>query len=171
MITIIAATNRPNSYTQRVANEVDAFLAERHVEKKILSLQDLPHDFIFSHFDGRLHPEFNTIIDQYIQPAGRFVFVIPEYNGSFPGVVKSFIDCISPRFFHGKQAALIGVADGHAGALRALDMFTLVLHHLRMGVHWNKPKLSDIVNHFDEYNKLSPKYCERLGVMLDEFIS
>ena len=171
MITIIAATNRPNSYTQRVANEVDTLLAEKHVEKKLLSLQDLPHDFIFSHFDGRQHPEFSAIIEQYIQPAQRFVFVIPEYNGSFPGVAKSFIDCISPRFFHGKQAALIGVADGHAGGLRALDMFTLVLHHLRMGVHWNKPKLSDIVNHFDEQGKLSPQYSERLNVMLSEFFT
>lgn len=171
MITIISATNRPNSYTQRVANEVNTFLDAKHVEKKILSLQDLPHDFIFSHFDGQLHPEFVSVIENYIQPATHFIFVIPEYNGSFPGIVKSFIDCISPRFFHGKQAALIGVADGHAGGLRALDMFTLVLHHLRMGVHWNKPKLSDIVNHMDQHNQLSSHYADRVRAMLNEFVS
>lgn len=170
MITIIASTNRPNSYTQRIANEVNTLLSEWHVEKKILSLQDLPHDFIFSHFDGRIHPEFTAVIENYIQPASHFIFVIPEYNGSFPGVVKSFLDCISPRFFHGKKAALIGVADGHAGALRALDMFTLILHHLRMEVHWNKPKLSDILSHMDAGNHLSTQYTERIRSMLKEFL-
>lgn len=171
MITIISSTNRPNSYTQRVAKEVLRLLEPLPVEKKILSLQDLPQDFVFSHFDGRIHPEFTAIIEQYVQPAERFIFVIPEYNGSFPGIAKSFLDCISPRYFHGKKAALIGVADGHSGALRALDMFTLILHHLRMDVHWNKPKLSDILTHIDANNQLSPQYTERVQVMLEDFVS
>lgn len=169
MITIISSTNRKNSATQKVARHIAEQLQTRGKGYTFLSLEELPHDFIFSNFDGNTNDEFQQIVEHKIIPATKFIFVVPEYNGAFPGVLKSFIDCIAPKNFHGKQAALIGVADGHAGALRALDMLTLVLNHLRINVHWNKPKLSDI-DHNLENDRLNELYSRRVETLLSDFI-
>jgi chromate reductase len=169
MITIIASTNRKNSASEKVAQHICNELKKRNVAFNYLSLVDLPHDFIFSNFDGNINKEFQHIIDSKIIPASKLIFIVPEYNGAFPGVLKSFIDCITPKHFFNKQAALVGVADGHAGALRALDMLTLTLNHLRINVHWNKPKLSDIGKYLEADN-LSELYSRRIETMLNDFV-
>jgi chromate reductase, NAD(P)H dehydrogenase (quinone) len=169
MITIITSTNRKNSASQKVALHICEQLKVKNTKFNYLSLEDLPHDFIFSNFNGNVNKDFQQIIDTKIIPATKFIFVVPEYNGAFPGVLKAFVDCIAPKNFHNKQAALVGVADGHAGALRALDMLTLVLNHIRVNVHWNKPKLSDIGNNF-EGDKLNELYSRRVETMLNDFV-
>lgn len=167
MITIIASSNRKDSYSLKISYIVSQLLTQQGKPNQILSLASLPQDFIFSHFDGNSHPAFEAIIEKYIAPVEKFVMVIPEYNGSFPGILKSFIDCIPPNHFYGKKSGVIGVADGHAGALRALDMITLILNYLRMDVHWNRPKLSDIPRHL-ENDTLSEIYVRRLESMLND---
>lgn len=168
MITIISSTNRQNSYSAKVANLIFQQLQNKGEKVQLLDLIDLPHDFIFSSFDGRKNPAMENLIEKNIIGADKFIFVIPEYNGAFPGILKSFIDCVPPRHFYGKQAALVGVADGHAGALRALDMFTLVLNYIRVNVHWNKPKLSDITHKFEI--TLDEVYQKRIDDMLLGFL-
>lgn len=168
MITIISSTNRNNSATHKVALHVQRQLQLKQQPCKILNLEDLPHDFIFSNFDGKKNAAFQALVESHIIPSGKFIFVIPEYNGTFPGILKAFIDCIPPKNFHGKQAALIGLGDGHAGGLRALDMFTMVLNHVRVNVHWNKPKLSNINNNF-EGEILNELYSRRVETMLTDF--
>lgn len=169
MITIISSTNRKNSATQKVALHICELLKERNIKFNYLSLEELPHDFIFSNFNGNTNEKFQEIVESKIISATKFIFVVPEYNGAFPGILKSFIDCVQPKNFHNKHAALVGVADGHAGALRALDMFTLILNHIRVNVHWNKPKLSDI-GHNLENDKLNELYSRRVETMLTDFI-
>jgi NAD(P)H-dependent FMN reductase len=83
------------------------------------------------------------------------VFIIPEYNGSFPGILKAFIDCVPPRFFHGKKAGLVGVSSGHAGSLRSMDQFTNVLNYLQVSVLHSKPKLSGIEKIIDSERELN----------------
>src|SRR5690606_6582644 len=56
------------------------------------------------------------------------------YNGSFPGVLKMFIDACSVRqsakTFEGKKAAMAGLAAGKAGNIRGMDHLTGVLNYL-----------------------------------------
>lgn len=168
-LTIIVSTNRNDSYSLKVGRIVEEKLKANNVSVFLLSLEELPHDFIFSNFNGKSNPDFQKLINEKIIPSDKFIFIIPEYNGSFPGILKSFIDCIHPKHFNHKNAAVIGVADGHAGALRALDMWTLILNYLKVHVHWNKPKLSDITHHV-ENGKLNKLYEERIDMLLSDFI-
>src|SRR5688572_21737487 len=116
-ITVISSTNRHNSFTLKVAHTYQQLLIASGNEARIMSLEHLPQDFMFSNFNGKSTPEFEQTVKSYIQESQKFVFVIPEYNGGYPGILKAFIDCVRPSYFHGKKAALVGVADGHAGAL------------------------------------------------------
>ena len=168
MITIISSTNRKNSNTSKLAKFVHEQILQKSDNVSFLSLENLPHDFIFSAFNGLQNGLFNSLIEKHIVPAQKFIFVLPEYNGSYPGILKSFVDCIPPRFFHQKNAALIGCADGHAGALRAVDSFALVLNHIKVNVHWNRPKLSDISSKF--IPDLDAHYQKRIIDLISEFI-
>jgi NAD(P)H-dependent FMN reductase len=73
---------------------------------------------------------------------------VPEYNGSFPGSVKLFIDACTvreySRNFKDKKAALVGIASGRAGNLRGMDHLTGVLNYLGMTVMPDKLPISSI---------------------------
>jgi chromate reductase len=144
MITVISSTNRPESMTSLVSSTIYDLLKTRGCEVKLYSLQDLPASFLHSDMYKADDHEMDEIIKEYIQNAEKIIFVIPEYNGSYPGILKLFIDSIHPRYFREKKAGLIGVSDGHSGNLRGQEHLTGVLHYLKMYVHYFQPKLSAI---------------------------
>lgn len=74
----------------------------------------------------------------------KLIFVVPEYNGGFPGILKAFIDACPSNVFYGKKAGLIGLSAGRSGSLRAMDQLTNVLNYLQVNVYFAKPKLSGI---------------------------
>ncbi|MFT4779833.1 MAG: NAD(P)H-dependent FMN reductase [Flavobacteriales bacterium] len=143
-LTVIIGTHRPNSNSEMVAQHYLNELKKLEVDFSVLFLKDLPADFLFTEMFGSRTATFETIIETYIVPATKFVFIIPEYNGGFPGILKSFIDCVPPVHFQGKKAGLIGLSSGAAGALRPMDQFTNVLNYLKVTVLYLKPKLSGI---------------------------
>jgi len=146
MITIISGTNREGSYSRVVAEIYGEILEQKGHTFRIVDLKDLPPDFIFSASFEKTgaHTGFNEIQAQ-VDASDRFVFVVPEYNGSFPGVLKAFIDGLRyPGSFEGKKAALVGLASGHMGGALALSHLTDVLHYMGMMVIPIKPRLPRI---------------------------
>ncbi len=134
MITLINATNRPDNKTRVVVSAYQQLLINEGLQTQIFDMAELPLDFIFNASYGKQSPIMDEIIRKRLDPAERLVIVSPEYNGSYPGVFKAFIDAIHPKHFHGKKAALVGVASGRAGNLRGMDHLTDVLHHLGVEV-------------------------------------
>jgi NAD(P)H-dependent FMN reductase len=103
-------------------------------------------------------PELKKLEERYFIPSDKFVFVMPEYNGSFPGVLKLMIDNSNiKKCWWYKKALLAGVADGRGGNLRGIEHMTNILHYMRMNVHYNKLPLSRI------NDEVSPE-----GVLLKE---
>lgn len=171
MITIVSSTHRHNSLTRKVVSSYEQLLISQKIAHRVLSLEELPHDFIFTCFDGQSVPAFDQIVQDKIVSADRFIVIVPEYNGGYPGILKAFLDCLKPALLHGKKVALVGLADGHAGALRPLDELTLILHHLKMHVYFDKPKLSAITQHMHDDGKLDEAYMDRLQRQLSGFLS
>ncbi len=134
MITIINATNRPDNKTRVIVDAYAKLLHEAGMETQIFDMAELPADFIFNASYGKKSDAMEAIIKNRLDPADRLVIISPEYNGSYPGVFKAFVDSIHPKHFHGKKAALVGVASGRAGNLRGMDHLTDVLHHLGVEV-------------------------------------
>ena len=61
----------------------------------------------------------------------RLVIIAPEYNASFPGVLKAFIDGLPyPGGIRGKKAALIGLSSGGQGGLLAMTHLSDILMYL-----------------------------------------
>ncbi len=124
-------------------------------EVKYFDFRYLPVDFAFQNpvFAG-VGTEMEKIAGEYLLPSDKWVFVIPEYNGSFPGVLKAFIDGMKPEWFAGKKAALVGIATGRAGNLRGMDHLTDVLMHLGVSVMHNRLPVSSFNSLLDENRNL-----------------
>ncbi|RZL51072.1 MAG: NADPH-dependent oxidoreductase [Pedobacter sp.] len=134
MITIISGTNRPGSNTLKVAKYYQKELAKKGLETNMLNLQDLPENLINSDLYGKRSEAFKPIQDLVTQTT-KFLFVIPEYNGSFPGVLKTFIDaCAFPESFYDKKACLVGISSGKYGNIRGIEHFNGVCAYLHLNV-------------------------------------
>lgn len=162
MISVIAGTNRPNSNSAKVAELYVKILTNKGQEAKVLRLETLPVNFAFNEMWGERSEQFEAIIEHHISAASKFLFVIAEYNGSFPGVLKTFIDALPPQELKGKRAGLVGLSAGRAGALRGMDHFTGVLHYLGVEVLSNKPKLSSIDSLTDDNGHLTDEEALKL---------
>jgi NAD(P)H-dependent FMN reductase len=143
-ITIIIGTNREGSVSGKIARQYSEILMSKGVKPKIIDLSSLAETFMFSELYGNRSEDFKSEIESKISSAEKFVFVIPEYNGGFPGALKVFIDAVPPAEWEGKKAGLVGVAAGRGGAARALDQFTNVLNYLKVNVLYSKPKFSGV---------------------------
>lgn len=111
-------------------------LNQSGIESHILDLQDLPEDFIWSalYENSGSNQDFNQLT-ALIRKSEKFVFVVPEYNGSFPGVLKAFIDGLDyPNPFRNKKCALVGLSSGVQGGALALSHLTDILNYLGMHV-------------------------------------
>jgi chromate reductase, NAD(P)H dehydrogenase (quinone) len=131
MITIINGTHRKGNKTQLFSKKCLELIKAEHPTEKVnyFSLEDLEANHIGNMF-AQPTAAFQTIIDKNIDSAQKFIIVIPEYNGSYPGALKLFIDSIPPKFFRGKKAAVIGVSDGRAGNIMGIDHLTVTLNHI-----------------------------------------
>src|SRR5690606_21689357 len=88
---IISGTNRNRSNSLKVARFYQKQLEKKGAEFDILSLEDLPANIAQTDLYGNRSEDF-ALIQEKISAAKLFVFIIPEYNGSYPGILKLFID-------------------------------------------------------------------------------
>jgi len=152
MITVFTGTNRKNSRTRLVSEYIYQQLSEQSEEEvRIFHLEDLPLDILHTdmYSEEGQSKALAAIQDEFLIPANKFYFVVPEYNGGIPGILKLFIDACSVRqykesFHGGKKAALTGVASGRSGGLRGLESMTGFLNYLTINVLPNKLPVSSI---------------------------
>jgi NAD(P)H-dependent FMN reductase len=171
MITIFCATNRPDSNTKRIAKNYQKLVEGQGSEAKVYSFEDLPSDFMLAENYGESPKSFSQVMKEMIEPVDRFVFVVPEYNGSYPGITKLFLDTIKPSTWQGKKAALVGVASGRAGNLRGMDHLAAVLNYLKMEVYSQKIPLSSIHKHLNESGIIiTEEYNDLLNEQIKEFL-
>lgn len=154
MITIISATNRPGSSTIKLAKYYQKKLAEKGVDAGLLSLTELAGNLIETSLYGKPNPQFQSIQDR-VTATEKFLFVIPEYNGSYPGILKFFIDvCAFPDSFYDKKAALTGLSSGKYGNIRGVDHFTGVCHYMHLQVMPLKLHIPNIRSEINEAGDL-----------------
>jgi chromate reductase, NAD(P)H dehydrogenase (quinone) len=143
-VVVLSCTNRPDSYTLKVSKIYESILHTIGMDVQLLDFKILPQNIAFEETFGKRTEAFAVLIQTFISSNDYFVFVMPEYNGSFPGILKLFIDSTHPRDWNGKYACLVGVSDGRAGNLRGLEHLTGILQYLKMHVYHNKLPISVI---------------------------
>jgi len=150
MILILSASNREGNLTTLFAQQCKALLDEKGVENRLFSLSQLPEELVLQSVYQYDTSVFNKWSQELIQACEKILFIVPEYNGSMPGILKLFIDGVSPKDFHGKKSVLIGVSAGRAGNLRGMDHLTDILHYLQVEVHPQKLPISKLYDLLEE---------------------
>jgi chromate reductase, NAD(P)H dehydrogenase (quinone) len=165
MYTIISGTNRHNSHTEIIAKEYQRLLKEKRIDAAVFFLKDMN---VLERNEA-----FTKLERQYLIPATKFVFIVPEYHGSYPGVVKLMMDITdSKTVWWGKKALLTGVSTGRAGNLRGMEHITGVLNHMKVVVHPNKLPISVVDTILDENGSIvNAATLLAINQQLDEFIN
>jgi len=171
MITIISGTNRPHSNTLKLAKYYQKSLLERGQQTKLFSLEDLPDNLIKTDLYGKRSPDFQPIQD-LVTNTEKFLFIIPEYNGSFPGVLKTFIDaCDFPQSFYNKKACLVGLSSGKYGNIRGIDHFAGICSYLHLNVMPLRLHLSSIrLEMNDSHDLFKEDTLKYTAEQMDKFI-
>ena len=144
MITILSASNRSGNLTAYFTRKCEELLGLRGEGLNVLYLDELPESINLKTMYDFESSDFTDYSKKYIESSDKFLVVVPEYNGSIPGILKLFIDAVKPEHFAGKKAAIIGVAAGRAGNLRGMDHLTDILHHLQVNVMPQKLPISQV---------------------------
>jgi chromate reductase, NAD(P)H dehydrogenase (quinone) len=135
--TIISGTNRNGSNSLKVALQYQQMLDARGVKADIVSLEGLDLN--------EKNSQLLKLEEDVLIPTDKFIIVLPEYNGSYPGSLKTIIDMTDIRkVWWGKKALLTGVSTGRAGNLRGMDHLSGALNYLKVTVHHNKLPISSV---------------------------
>ncbi len=163
MYTIISGTNREGSHTEKVAHEYQKILKNKNVDAQLFSLKGINALY--------RSEEIIKAENEILIPTQKFIFIIPEYNGSYPGVLKALIDNSGIKnVWNYKKALLTGVATGRAGNLRGMDHLSDTLHYMKMHVFYNKLPISVIDKVMDEKGRFNNETMKAINRQLDEFI-
>lgn len=172
-IGIVVGTNRTNSLSKAIATYYKKILEKQGVEAQLIDLSQLPEDFAFSALyqnsgKNREFNEFQLIIDSL----EKFVFVVPEYNGSFPGVLKTFFDGLRyPNTFNDKKVALLGISAGVLGNAVGLGHLNDILSYMGANVLGLRVKLGLMNNHFKNDEFTLPVYNEFIEKQAKQLIA
>lgn len=165
MITIISATDRHDSMTLKVAKLYLQLFSEKAQDVQLLSLEG-------KNVWNDDSEDMKEIENTYLIPANKIVLVMPEYNGSFPGILKLMMDNndIKKCWWY-KKAMLVGVADGRGGNLRGIEHMTNILHYLKVHVLYNKIPISRVKEEISgEGQFLKPNTLKAINEQIQQFI-
>ncbi len=164
MITIIAGTNRKDSNTKKVTEAYQQLLLHKNIDSKILKLEDVEVQ--------QRNVAFVTMEKDFLLAAEKIIIVMPEYNGSFPGILKLMIDNTDVKnVWPGKKILLAGVSTGRAGNLRGMEHLTGVLLYLKANVHHNRLPISIVHTLLNKDGIVSDEVTiASINTQLDEFL-
>jgi NAD(P)H-dependent FMN reductase len=159
---IISGTDRPHSYALKVSGYVQSLYKERGIEAEVISLEGFPITEVVGGPYGEEIPAVKKFREPIIKADG-LIFVIPEYNGSYPGILKLFVDHLPfPKAFEKMPMAFIGESAGAFGALRAVEQFQMVANYRNALQFPERVFIPRVKNEFDEESGLKDAFKQKL---------
>ena len=139
-IAVVVGSIRKDSYSRQFAQALTR-LAPEGVHFNFLRIDDLPH--YDQDDDGNNAPEVKRLKAE-VEAADGVLFVTPEYNRSFSGVLKNAIDQASRPYgqakWKGKPAAVVSVSISPLSGSLAVQHLRNVLAVLDMPT-LNQPEM------------------------------
>ncbi len=165
-IPVILGTPRKGRMSAHAARFVMGELARRDgVVTELIDIAELslPVD---DAGEGVKDPRFSEAMVR----ADGIVIVAPEYNHSFPGLLKHVLDSCLKEYIH-KAAGIVGVSAGPFGGTRVVESFLPVLRELGLvGIFWDL-NIGNVSQVFGESGELrEPAYVRRADKFLAELV-
>ncbi len=166
---IISGTDRPDSNSMKVCKILQGLYSELGEETEIIDLRDIP----LSQLDGSQYgkrdlPNFEKWVDKTLKADSMHV-VIPEYNGSYPGVLKYFIDHWKyPDSFEFRPVSFVGLG-GRFGGIRPVEHMQGVFGYRNSFIYPERVFLMNIWNILDGDKITDPMANELLEKQVKGF--
>src|SRR5512138_3748547 len=114
--------------------------------------------------EGIKDPRFAAAMER----ADALVIVTPEYNHSFPGLLKHVLDTCLKEYIH-KAAGIVGVSAGVFGGARAIENLLPILRELGLvSIFWDI-NFGNVQKAFDPSGRLLDEaYVRRAGKFIGE---
>ena len=153
-ILVVPGTNRAGSLTRRLADPVAADHRALGATVDLLDLGTMGAEFLDPAAYKNPSPPVKAMVDRFLAADG-VVFLVPEYNGSFPGVLKLFIDMLpDPQGFAQRPVAFIGLAAGQFKSLRAVEALQAVAGYRNAYQYPRRVFIGDSYQLFDGDGKI-----------------
>lgn len=133
-IGIFVGSIRKGSFTRSIAEAAKPFFPN-HIQAEFIEIGHLPFFNQDFEADGQT-PESYTMFREQIAACDGFLFLTPEYNRSYPAVLKNALDIASRPYgqsnWNEKAAAVISVSPGSIGGFGANQHLRQVLSFLNL---------------------------------------
>jgi len=148
----------------KVARTIEGHYRDAGAKTALLSLTELPAE-VFQGSAYASKPPAMVAIQQRVLDASGLHVVTPEYNGSFPGVLKYFIDMLTfPESFERKPVAFVGEAAGIWGGLRSVEQLQQIFGYRNAHIFPERVFIPGVAKQLDANGKLiDPALDERLN--------
>jgi chromate reductase, NAD(P)H dehydrogenase (quinone) len=169
-IVIIPGTNRIGSLSVRLATIVAEHYRKHAQDVDVLELT-LGADFLEPDAYSKPKPAVTALVSRFLAADG-VVFIVPEYNGSYPGILKLFIDMLPyPQGFDRRPCAFVGIAAGQFQSLRAVEHLQGVAGYRHAYIFPNRVFIGDSRKLFTpEGTVADAKLLERLQAQAAAFV-
>src|SRR5437899_8273080 len=164
---VILGTSRQGRASEHAAHFVVDHVAKRaeirtdliDIRKIRLSIDDAGESIKDSKFSAT------------VNEADALIFVVPEYNHSFPGLLKHVLDTNLKEYIH-KAASVCGVSAGPFGGARMIQSLLPVLRELGMMTIFTDVYFGSAGKLFDPATgKITdPAYAGRVDKFLNELV-
>ena len=159
-IVAVLGTARPGNYTSKaLALVIDEIRKHGNIALDLIdpAAQDMP-------FPGADPDSAETkALQDMVSGATGVIFSTPEYHGSFSSMAKLIIENLGfPSVLAGKPVALVGVAAGRIGAIKALEHLRSVLSHIGAVVLPGPVSVAGVQQVFDDKGRCLDENIETL---------
>src|ERR1700757_438556 len=165
-IPVILGTARRGRESENVARFVHEQTSKRAgVETEFIDVRTLPMRLDDAGEDMK-DPKFSATIDR----CDGLIIVTPEYNHSFPGLLKHALDMNLKEYIH-KAVGICGVSGGVFGGTRVIEHLLPVMRELGLVTIFEDVNFSRIGTLFGEHGELlDENFIRRINAFLDELI-
>ena len=149
---------RPGNFTGKaLALVVDELRRRAGVSPQLIDLTeiDLP-------LPGKGSSKHTNSLQEMVSTATGVVLSTPEYHGSYSSAIKLLIENLGfPSALSGKPVALLGVAAGQIGAIKALEHLRSVCSHIGAIVLPGPVSVAGVQRLFDEQGNCLDEATEK----------
>jgi len=165
-IPLILGTARQGRESENVAQLVFEQTKKRAgVETELLDVRNLPMK-LDDAGEQMKDPKFSQMIDR----CDALIIVTPEYNHSFPGLLKHALDMNLKEYIH-KAVGICGVSAGPFGGARVIGNLLPVMRELGLVTIFEDLNFGSVSKLFDESGKLlDQNFIRRIDKFLNELI-
>ncbi|MBC7488600.1 MAG: NAD(P)H-dependent oxidoreductase [Cytophagaceae bacterium] len=128
--TIISGSIRQNRNSHRVSlHLMERINSEPNSKAQLIDLAEANLPVMTDLWDKHpQHTEAYTKLADTLKNSDAFIWVSPEYNGSYTAALKNFIDHFPKQAFYRKPVGVVSVSTGALGGIRgAMNMQELAL--------------------------------------------